>query len=148
MCLAAVDHGDKLPGALLVGEGAGCSLQVQLACLPGSRVAPLPTVPGEFGPSRDGSFPVDLRHKMNSPLSISCRSSGQRTSPGQPSHPAGAWVRSRVPWRGLAPGRILGRTRERLGDFSPEIQTIGQSVLDRFRSSDVKKKSQKIQCES
>jgi hypothetical protein len=61
-------------------------------------------------------------------------------------HPAGPWPRREVSRRG--PSRILGRTSRRLGDFSPEIQTIGQSVLDRFRSSGVKKKNQQIQCES
>lgn len=36
------------------------------------------------------------------------------------------------------------RERERVEGFSPEIQTIRQSVLDRFRSSEVKKKSENI----
>lgn len=49
---------------------------------------------------------------------------------------------------GSGPGTILDQAGGRSGDFAPEIQTTGQSVLDRFRSRRVKKKNQKIQCES
>lgn len=75
--------------------------------------------------------------------SIPCRPTGQRASPGPPQASCRDLAEGRVTEAGPGPDRILGRTRERLGDFSPEIQTIGQSVLDRFRSSEVKKKIRK-----
>lgn len=118
--------------------------------LPGSQGALLPAEAPEFSPSwrskafscRDRIFPVGPGQECHlsvqtpspgEPLPVSCRSTRQQVG-----------MSSRVTRRGRGPGRILGWARERSGDFSPEIQTIGQSVLDRFRSSEVGKKNQKM----
>lgn len=97
---------------------------------PGSQAA---AVLGEFGPFWESlSSGVSGHMQIHRSWASPCLS---------PVGPAGAWLRSGVSRR--RPGRILGRTRGRLEDFPPEIQTIGQSVLDRFSSSEVKKKIRK-----
>lgn len=110
--------------------------------LPRSCAAPAPrcvvswVLPRKAEPSRPGPRGLQCAHLECRPLtrerpcpSVPCRSPGRRLSPGQPREDlglAGLWG------------------EEGLANFSPEIQTIGQSVLDRFRSSEVTKKNQKI----
>lgn len=121
---------------------------------PGSHVAPLPGTPpppaqvssswaSKAFSSRDRTSPGGPGPELNLGAQTPSRGEPQAVSRGptglQVGHPSPV---TRGRGRG-PPGRFLGRVRERLGDFSPEIQTIGQSVLDRFRSSEVGKKIRK-----
>ena len=121
---------------------------------PGSPVAPLPGTPpppaqvssswaSKAFSSRDRISPGGPGPELNLGAQTPSQGEPQAVSRG----PTGLQVGRPSPvtrGRGRGPpGRFLGRVRERLGDFSPEIQTIGQSVLDRFRSSEVGKKIRK-----
>lgn len=116
----------------------------------GSHGASLPTVRNELGPFWDSKAPPSEMGYFQGILGMSSTPSRAPVRLLQVPRPAGQLRAAQISSRGLAkeqghleragPGRILGRARERLGDCAPEIPTIGQSVLNRFRSSEVKKK--------
>lgn len=111
-----------------------------------------PTVWGKFHPSCEtkSSCPVGpgtstllgghAHLSWGGPRPSPAGSQASRQAQAAPGCPTGVWPRSGVSRGG---GRGLAEVWGRLGGFSPEIQTIGQSVLDRFRSSEVKKKIRK-----